>query len=129
MRKEDISTLQNPTATIHEANLYHREGHFRHPRDVITAEELSKEEKRAILASWASDIFAIEAAPALRIVPGTDVAVSYDEILDALKSLDITDPTLVGQDLPVGFVVDGRSTRRHGVHRSALRQCRLRKTP
>lgn len=49
--------------------------------------DIGNDEKRAILASWSSDIFAIESIPALRLCPGTDKAVSYDEIIEALKSL------------------------------------------
>jgi len=44
-------------------------------------------EKRAVLASWASDA-CVEAAPALRHAPGAAGAVSVDEILEALRSLD-----------------------------------------
>jgi hypothetical protein len=45
-------------------------------------------EKRAILASWASDACAVEAAPASRRVPGSGRIVSVDEILEALRALD-----------------------------------------
>jgi hypothetical protein len=54
----------------------------------LAAEHIDKDEKRAILASWASDQFAIESMPILRHYPGTERAVSYDEILGALKALD-----------------------------------------
>ena len=40
------------------------------PPDVINDPDLTLNEKRAILASWASDACAIEAAPALRQMPG-----------------------------------------------------------
>jgi hypothetical protein len=52
---------------------------------VLHAEHIIKDEKRAILASWASDIFSVEPIPALRYYPGTDEAVSYDDIIDALR--------------------------------------------
>ena len=45
-------------------------------------------EKRAILASWASDACAIEAAPAWRRVPDGRHAVPVDDILEALRTLD-----------------------------------------
>jgi hypothetical protein len=44
-------------------------------------------EKRAILASWASDACAVEAAPALRRVPGGRL-VTFDDVMDALRLLD-----------------------------------------
>jgi hypothetical protein len=90
MRKESInsSVPVEAAAAISPAHLLHPATHFSHPRDVLHADHISKDEKRAILASWASDIFAIESIPALRFYPGTDKAVSYDDIIDALKTLD-----------------------------------------
>ena len=61
---------------------------FDHPRDVLADAALSRSEKRAILASWASDAAAVTSCPALRAVPGTRQAVSIDDILEALSSLD-----------------------------------------
>jgi hypothetical protein len=61
---------------------------FDHPRDVLAASILSRAEKRAILASWASDAAAINSCPALRSVPGTRGVVAIDDILEALSSLD-----------------------------------------
>ena len=75
-------------AAISAAHLLHPAKHFDHPRDVVAADAISIEEKRAILASWASDVSAVESIPSLRVYPGTDKAVSYDEIIAALKSLD-----------------------------------------
>jgi hypothetical protein len=61
---------------------------FEHPRDVLSDPTLSHAEKRAILASWASDAAAVTSCPALRAIPGAKRAVSIDEILEALSSLD-----------------------------------------
>jgi hypothetical protein len=61
---------------------------FDHPRDVLSDATLSRAEKRAILASWASDAAAVASCPALRAVPGAKMPVSIDEILEALSSLD-----------------------------------------
>jgi hypothetical protein len=61
---------------------------FDHPRDVLADATLSRAEKRAILASWASDAAAITSCPALREVPGTRKIVSIDDILEALSGLD-----------------------------------------
>jgi hypothetical protein len=55
---------------------------------VVDDPGLSLNEKRAILAAWASDACAVEAAPALRRAPGGASAVSVDDILDALRELD-----------------------------------------
>ena len=60
---------------------------FEHPRDVLNDPDLSREEKRAILSSWASDACAIEAAPALRKTPIGRI-VSFDEVMDAMRALD-----------------------------------------
>ena len=68
--------------------LLHPGGAFARPIDVVNDVDLTLDEKRAILASWASDVCAVEAAPALRRAPGAHRAVSIDEILDALRSLD-----------------------------------------
>ena len=60
---------------------------FGHPKAVVSDPDLSLNEKRAILASWASDACAIQAAPTLRLTPGGRV-VSFDEIMDAMRDLD-----------------------------------------
>src|SRR5256885_10765644 len=61
---------------------------FDHPRDVLADATLSRAEKRAILASWASDAAAVTSHPNLRAMPGADSAVPIDDILEALSSLD-----------------------------------------
>ncbi len=40
---------------------------FAHPRDVLSDPDLSNEEKRAILSSWASDACAIQCLPGMRL--------------------------------------------------------------
>lgn len=69
-------------------DLLHPAHAFQHPRDVVNDRDLAINEKRAILASWASDACAVEAVPALRHPPGTGQVVAVDEILDALRALD-----------------------------------------
>jgi hypothetical protein len=89
--REDINNSKpchDAEAALSAAHLLHPGNHFGHPRDVLAVDDIGNDEKRAILASWASDIFAIESIPALRLYPGADQAVSYDEIIDALKTLD-----------------------------------------
>jgi hypothetical protein len=69
-------------------DLLHPARAFAHPRDVLEDADLTVNEKRAVLASWASDACAVEAAPALRLPPGTNRTVSVDDILEALRELD-----------------------------------------
>ncbi len=61
---------------------------FAHPRDVVADPDLSLAEKRAILASWASDASAIASCPALRAPDGLKAPVHIDDILEALSALD-----------------------------------------
>ncbi|WP_245466614.1 hypothetical protein [Mesorhizobium sp. M1A.F.Ca.IN.022.07.1.1] len=66
--------------------------HFQHPQDVLEDGSLDIWEKRAILSSWASDACAVESMPALRQPPGTELPVSFDDIMDALRRLDTAAP-------------------------------------
>jgi hypothetical protein len=61
---------------------------FEHPKDVVTHPSLTLAEKRAILASWASDASAIASCPALRAPQGLKAPVRIDAVLDALCELD-----------------------------------------
>ena len=61
---------------------------FEHPREVVSHPDLDLAEKRAILASWASDASAIASCPALRAPDGLKAPVTIDEILEALCALD-----------------------------------------
>ena len=72
----DFDSLLHPGAT------------FEHPRDVVSHPGLSLAEKRAILASWASDASAIASCPALRAPEGLKAPVSIDDLLEALRELD-----------------------------------------
>ena len=67
--------------------LLHPASAFAHPTDVVRDPDLTLNEKRAILASWASDACALEAAPELRAAP-TGAVVRWDDIMDALRTLD-----------------------------------------
>jgi len=100
-------------------DLLHPARAFAHPRDVVADADLTVNEKRAVLASWASDACAVEAAPALRHPPGAPGAVSVDEILEALRSLDKE-----ASDAP------GRAMRtRREARRRAFEAFRLRRGP
>jgi hypothetical protein len=67
--------------------LLHPAGAFAHPSAVVNDPDLTLNEKRAILASWASDACAVDATPALRRAPGGP-PVAVDDILQALRMLD-----------------------------------------
>jgi hypothetical protein len=80
----ELDQLLNPAAV------------FSHPSEVLNDPDLTRQEKRAILSSWASDACAVESAPQLRQPPGTAEPVSFDDILDALRSLDDDPPPRPG---------------------------------
>jgi hypothetical protein len=69
-------------AILHPGSVYD------HPRDVVADTRISIREKRAILASWASDAAAVASNPALRELPGSHRFVSIDDVLEALSALD-----------------------------------------
>ena len=69
-------------------SLLHPAQAFEHPSEVVNDSDLTLDEKRAILASWASDACAIEAVPTLRCLPGGKRPVQFDEVMDALRALD-----------------------------------------
>lgn len=68
--------------------LFHPAAHYASPDDVLNAEELSTPEKRIILSSWASDMYAIESCPALREIPGMGHKIRLADVLAALRRLD-----------------------------------------
>jgi hypothetical protein len=72
----DLDTLLHPAQA------------FEHPSDVVNDPDLTLNEKRAILASWASDACAVEAVPALRCPPEGKRPVLFDDVMDALRALD-----------------------------------------
>lgn len=78
--------------------LLHPARAFVHPMDVVRDADLTLNEKRAILASWASDACALEAAPELRMNASGNV-VRWDDIMDALRTLD-REAAACGKPLP-----------------------------
>jgi hypothetical protein len=76
--KENLLDLQS---------LLHPAQAFDHPLDVVRDPDLTLSEKRAILASWASDACAPEGAPGQRVNKAGNV-VRWDDIMDALSTLD-----------------------------------------
>ena len=67
--------------------LLHPAQAFGHPSEIVNDPDLTLNEKRAILASWASDACAIEAAPDLRS-NARGAPVRFDDIMEALRTLD-----------------------------------------
>ena len=67
--------------------LLHPARAFAHPMDVVRDTDLTLNEKRAILASWASDACALEAAPDFRVTTSGRI-VRWDDIMEALRTLD-----------------------------------------
>lgn len=61
---------------------------FERPDDVLKDPDLSAEDKRAILSSWASDACAVPDRPGWRRLPGSETVVPILEILDARRRLD-----------------------------------------
>lgn len=61
---------------------------FTHPRDVVKDPHLTLGEKRAVLASWASDASAVQDEPTLRWLVGTPEPVPLVDVRDALDQLD-----------------------------------------
>jgi hypothetical protein len=88
-----MEAAMRPTTAHHDNTfdfeaLIHPGTAFEHPRDVVSHKGLSLSEKRAILASWASDASAIASCPSLRAPEGLKAPVTVDEILEALCALD-----------------------------------------
>jgi hypothetical protein len=69
-------------------DLLHPAQAFEHPSHVVNDPDLTLNEKRAILASWASDACSFEAAPHLRCPPGGKRPVLFDDVMEALRTLD-----------------------------------------
>ena len=91
-------------AILHPGSVYD------HPRDVVADQTISIGEKRAILASWASDAVSVVSKPALREPPGPHRLVTVDEVLDTLSALDCGP-----KDPPGGKPVRRKSTARVGM--------------
>src|SRR6476646_502297 len=79
---DHIDNVVDLNAILHPGSVYDP------PRDVAADTTLSISEKRAILASWASDAAAVASNPAFRELPGSNRIVSIDEVLEALSALD-----------------------------------------
>ena len=63
---------------------------FTHPLDVVKDPDLNLDDKRAILASWASDASSVRDTPGLRWLLGTPEPVALADIREAVARLDRT---------------------------------------
>ena len=84
----DEDALHNVRDGWDPNELLHPAQAFEHPSNVVNDPDLTLNEKRAILASWASDACALEAAPHLRCAPGGKQPVLFDDVMEALRTLD-----------------------------------------
>jgi hypothetical protein len=85
---------QGRTTNQEVAALLHPAEAFGHPMDVVEDCDLTWYEKRAILSSWAADACAVKGVPELN--QAIDGAVSFDDILDALRVLESHSDTRTG---------------------------------
>jgi hypothetical protein len=84
-----------------ELALFHPAAHYHSPDEVLGDPQLSDAEKRVIVSSWASDMFAVESCPGLRDIPGMGHTLRLADVLAALRQLD-------GDDEPPREPVDRR---------------------
>jgi hypothetical protein len=99
---EGTMSINRPRA-IDIDELLHPARAFSHPMDVVRDTDLTLYEKRAILSSWASDACAVEDFPEFG-QPSGAAPVKFDDIMDALRGLDVelerrvdTDTNTVGR--------------------------------
>jgi hypothetical protein len=85
-----MDRLNTPTASFDFDldELLHPAQAFSHPSEVVNDPDLTLNEKRAVLASWASDACAVDSAPALRSAGPGRAPIGFDELMEALRSLD-----------------------------------------
>jgi hypothetical protein len=79
--EESIGDKFDIDALLHPARA------FKHPMNVVRDADLTLNEKRAILAAWASDACALAAIPDLRHAPSAP-AWRFDDVMDALLALN-----------------------------------------
>ncbi|MFO1249249.1 MAG: hypothetical protein U1E93_13760 [Alphaproteobacteria bacterium] len=69
-------------------DITHFGGRLRYPHEVARDSRLLPDEKRAILAQWASDANAVPSMPVLRHLPGTPFPVTFSSVMAAMAELD-----------------------------------------
>lgn len=88
-----MTDLQNIQNVSRSAGLPDPASVFGRPDDIVDDSAMTTQEKRAVLASWASDVNAVPDVPSLRQLPDGSI-VKLEDILRALQSLDATDGLL-----------------------------------
>jgi hypothetical protein len=87
----DATMTDTNTPSAINLPIFHPAAHYNSPDDVLNDRALSVAEKRIILSSWASDMYAVDSCPALRDVPGIGHSIRLADILFALRQLDSED--------------------------------------
>jgi hypothetical protein len=91
---------------------FHPDAHHQSVAAVMADSKLSRDEKRGILSAWASDMYAVESLPEMRMIPGHASPIRLTVILAALRKLDPDDPPPrggLGQKVPPpGADIDAR---------------------
>ena len=67
---------------------------FQRPRDVLKDPFMDLDEKREVLASWASDASSVRDEPHLRWLLGTPEPIPLAEVREALAKLDLWEASL-----------------------------------
>jgi hypothetical protein len=78
--RKDLASLLQPAV------------HHQTPAAVLNDPDPANYEKRMILSSWASDLYAVESCPWLRDVPGVKATLRLNDIFAALRALDDDEP-------------------------------------
>lgn len=88
MMENMLKRVANDAMAMGPTVLMPKNVQFRRPIDVVNSPALSTQDKRTILAAWASDFYAVDSEPALRQIPGAPGPVSIDDVQSALQELD-----------------------------------------
>ncbi|MCV3738684.1 hypothetical protein OCK02_21060 [Rhizobium sp. TRM96647] len=89
MRREYAGCTFTDSCRCGPAVLINGKTELRRPADIVNARALSIDDKRAILAAWASDYYSVESKPGLRQIPGLAEPMTTDELQSALRELDL----------------------------------------
>ena len=84
-------TSRRPSTTTSDpflSTLFQPSAAYDRPADVLNDNDLTLYEKRAILASWASDLWTVDSTPSLRDPLNLSAPASIDDILRCLRQLD-----------------------------------------
>jgi len=92
----DLNTLLHPAQA------------FEHPMRVVNDPDLTLSEKRAILAAWASDACAGEPATAMRLAAGATRPAEFDDVMAALRELDLRSTSTQKHKPPYHRVLENR---------------------